>query len=391
MPPQIRRKIIDQIIFGIMLLVFLFIVACFLAYSNGANDNFKGVATLFGSGTTHYKGAINWATVTTFLGSVAAIFLASTLVKNFSGKGLVPDELIMTPEFAVSIAMGAGATVFLATKIGMPISTTHSLVGALFGSGVVAVGSAFNFAKLGSTFLMPLIVSPLMAAIVSLIVYVVFRRLRVGLGVTKETCICIGDEYKPVSEVTNADGTVALKGSPQKTLKIANEKDCIERYEGKFMGVNAQKLLDYAHYLSAGIVSFARGLNDTPKIVGLLIVINVLDIKWGMVAVAIAMAIGGLLNARKVGETVSKKITTMNHGQGFTANLITGLLVTTASVHGMPVSTTHVSVGSIFGIGTATRKADVSVVRNILLSWLLTLPVGAICSATIYWILVRLF
>ena len=146
-----------------MILVLLFLAACFLAYSNGANDNFKGVATLFGSGATNYRTAISWATITTLAGSIAAIFLASTLVKNFSGKGLVPDALVQSPIFAISIALGAALTVFLATKIGMPISTTHSLVGALFGSGVVAVGSAFNFDKLGNAFLMPLIVSPLMA------------------------------------------------------------------------------------------------------------------------------------------------------------------------------------------------------------------------------------
>ena len=106
-----------------------------------------------------------------------------------------------------------------------------------------------------------------------------------------------------------------------------------------------------------------------------------------MITVAVAMAIGGLLNAKKVGEMMSKKITPMNSGQGFTANLITGLLVTTASIHGLPVSTTHVSVGSIFGIGTVTKKADFKVIQNILLSWLLTLPIAAICSAIIYWLL----
>ena len=373
-----------------MMFILLFIVACFLAYSNGANDNFKGVATLFGSGTTNYSRAINWATVTTFLGSVAALFLAGALVKNFSGKGLVPDELIQTPEFAVSIALGAGITVFLATRIGMPVSTTHALVGALFGSGVLAVGSAFNFAKLGGTFLVPLVVSPLMAAVASLVAYVVFRKMRLAAGVSKETCICVGKVYKPVP-VPVAVGTNSvhpIASATLKTVRLASEQECIELYKGSFMGVNAQRLLDYAHYLSAGVVSFARGLNDTPKIVGLLIVINTLDIEWGMLTIAVFMAVGGLLNARKVGETVAKKITSMNHGQGFTANLITGLLVTTASIHGMPVSTTHVSVGSIFGIGTVTRKADVKVVRNILLSWLLTLPVGALCGAAVYWLLV---
>jgi len=373
-----------------MILIILFIAACFLAYTNGANDNFKGVATLFGSGTLNYKKAITWATITTFAGSVAAIFLAETLVKNFSGKGLVPDTLIQTPEFAISIAIGAAITVFIATKIGMPISTTHSLVGALFGSGIVAVGASFNFAKLGSTFLMPLIVSPLMAAIVSFLAYLIFRKIRKLVGVTKETCLCVGEERIPVIKNNITNEFLTVENKKQTSIKISNESQCIESYKGNFLGINSQKLLDFVHYTSAGIVSFARGLNDTPKIVGLLIVINAMDIKWGMIAVAIAMAVGGLINAKKVGVMMSKKITPMNSGQGFTANLVTGLLVTTASVHGMPVSTTHVSVGSIFGIGTVTKKADIKVIRNILLSWLLTLPIAAICSAMVYWILITI-
>ncbi len=372
-----------------MLLIFLFFVAFFLAYGNGANDNFKGVATLFGSGTTNYKRAIDWATVTTFLGSVSAIFLASALVKNFSGKGLVPDELVQAPAFAVAVALGAALTVFLATKIGMPISTTHSLVGGLFGAGIVGVGSAFNFAKLGNTFLMPLIVSPILALVVSLVVYWFFRKCRLALGITKESCICVGDELKVVSQLTFDKDFIALPVETQKSIRTATETECTEVYQGRFLGLNAQSVLDYAHYLSAGVVSFARGLNDTPKIVGLLLVINAFNIQLGMVAIAIAMAFGGLLNAHKVGETVSKRITPMNHGQGFTANLITGLLVTTASVHGLPVSTTHVSVGSIFGIGTVTKKADSRMVSKIVLSWVLTLPVAAVMSAVVYWVLLQ--
>ena len=372
-----------------MILVFLFFATCFLAYSNGANDNFKGVATLFGSGTINYKKAISWATITTAAGSVAAIFLASSLVKNFSGKGLVPDELIQSPEFAVSIALGAAMTVLLATKIGMPISTTHSLVGALFGSGVVAVGMSFNFMKLGSTFLMPLVVSPFMAAAASFVAYLIFRKLRLAFGVTKESCVCISEEKK----LSVSSPSLAITGTKtvfKSTVGRMNEGQCIETYKGHLIGINAQQFLDTAHYLSAGVVSFARGLNDTPKIVGLLLVVHALDIKYGMLAVAVAMAVGGLLNAKKVGVMMSKKITPMNTGQGFTANLITGLLVTTASVHGLPVSTTHVSVGSIFGIGTVTKQADVKVVGKILTSWLLTLPISALCSAFVYWLLLFL-
>ncbi len=333
-----------------MILIVLFISACFLAYSNGANDNFKGVATLFGSGTTNYKKAINWATITTFSGSVAAIFLANELVKNFSGKGLVPDELITMPIFAISIAFGAALTVFIATKIGMPISTTHSLVGALFGAGVMAVGYQFNFEKLGNTFLMPLIVSPLMAAIISFVAFLIFRFFRKQLGVTKKTHLNIHKKQTPSVASLQMDGVINLK---TKTTLEATIQNKTETYQGQVLGLSSQKVLDSLHYLSAGVVSFARGLNDTPKIVGLLLIINTIDIKWSMIIIAITMAAGGLINAKKVGVTMSKKITPMNSGQGFTANLITGLLVTTASIHGMPVSTTHVSVGSIFGIGTA--------------------------------------
>lgn len=366
-----------------MILILLFIAACFLAYSNGANDNFKGVATLFGSGTTNYKKAINWATITTLAGSIAAIFLAGELVKNFSGKGLVPNELLQNPIFAISIALGAALTVLLATKIGMPISTTHSLVGALFGAGVMAIGADFNFAKLGKTFLIPLIVSPLMAAILSFLMYIVFRYFRKKMGVTKKSCLCISKtNIEPV--LSHSDAAIATGTTIEANIC---KNGCLDSYDGKLFGTSSQKVLDALHYLSAGIVSFARGLNDTPKIVGLLVIINAMDIKWGMIAVAITMAIGGLLNAKKVGITISKKITPMNSGQGFTANMITGLLVTTASVHGLPVSTTHVSVGSIFGIGTVTKKANVKMISKILLSWLLTLPIAALASGLLFLLL----
>lgn len=365
-----------------MIFFLLFIGACFLAYTNGANDNFKGVATLFGSNISNYKKAITWATATTFAGSVAAIFLASKLIRNFSGKGLVPDELIQMPVFAISIALGAAFTVFLATKIGMPISTTHGLVGALFGTGLMAVGTDFNFVKLGSTFLIPLLISPLMAASFSFFGYLFFRFVRIKTGVTKSSCICLNK--MPEKEILlNYNAFVATTKTGLKMSKCEKETTT-EEYDGEILGITIQKIMDKLHFLSAGIVSFARGLNDTPKIVGLLIVINAFNVQWGMLAIGVAMAVGGLINAKKVGITMSKKITPMNSGQGFTANLITGLLVTTASIHGLPVSTTHVSVGSIFGIGTVTKQADFRVISKILLSWVLTLPIAALFGALIF-------
>lgn len=370
----------------IMWTITIFLATIFLAYSNGANDNFKGVATLFGSQTTNYKIAIWWATCTTFAGSILSIFWASTLLKNFSGKGLVPDVIANTNEFHLAVALGAGLTVILATFTGFPISTTHGLTGALVGAGLMAIGTQVNFAALGKSFFIPLLLSPIIAIALGVIIYALLRYLRIVLGIEKSWCICAGSTQKLVPIIQpNASNVWASIMTPDLTIDTVEK--CTQRYTGKFLGVNSQQLVDVCHFLSAGVVSFARGLNDTPKIVALLLIVEAISIKGGMLAVGLGMAIGGLLNAEKVAITMSKKITTLNHGQGFTANFITGVLVILASKFGLPVSTTHVSVGSIFGVGLVSKTANVSVFSQILYSWILTLPLAALLSAIIYWLI----
>src|SRR5205814_8871854 len=159
--------------------------------SNGANDNFKGVASLFGSRTCSYKTAISWATITTGAGSIAAIFLAQSLLKKFSGYGLVPDVLTAQPEFLLAVALGAGATAILATLLGFPISTTHGLTGALVGAGIVTGASNVNFAALGKDFVMPLLLSPFLAVLAGAGLYCFLRALRRWFGIGKALCVCI--------------------------------------------------------------------------------------------------------------------------------------------------------------------------------------------------------
>ena len=369
-------------------LTLLFIATIFLAYSNGANDNFKGVATLFGSGTTSYKAAITWATITTFAGSVTSLFLAETLLKNFSGRGLVPNELAASPQFVLAVGLAAGLTVMLATLTGFPVSMTHGLVGALVGAGLTAVGTSVNFGTLGTLFFLPLVVSPLLAVGLGIASYVFARGLRVKLGVQKEWCVCVGEVVQLVP-IPQPRGLLALAPVTLPQIAVGSVEQCRQQYKGQLLGGSVQRGLDFIHFLSAGSVGFARGLNDTPKIVALLLVVKTFDVKPGMLLVAIAIAIGGLLNARRVAITMSKRITPLNPGQGFTANLVTSTLVILASRFGLPVSTTHVSVGSLFGIGLITREANVRVVSGILLSWVLTLPIAAILSAAIYAIMTR--
>src|SRR5881409_4158721 len=142
-----------------MMLVLLFLATCFLAYSNGGNDNFKGVASLFGSRTCNYRAAIWWATIATFAGSIMSIFLAQTLLRKFSAKGIVPDHFVGSEYFLLAVAIGAGLTVIIATLTGFPISTTHALTGAIVGAGLVAVGTGVNVQSLGGGFLLPLVLS----------------------------------------------------------------------------------------------------------------------------------------------------------------------------------------------------------------------------------------
>jgi inorganic phosphate transporter, PiT family len=366
-----------------MITIFLIICVIFLAFSNGANDNFKGVATLYGSKTISYKNALIWATITTVSGSVCSIFLAQGLLKNFSGKGLVPDELLLNPTFAIAIALAAALTVFIATKVGMPVSTTHALVGSLFGAGLVAVGTQFNFQKLIDSFVIPLLASPVISILFAIIMYYIFSKSRKLLGINKESCLCLTENKSMVVNCDNFVTTLNL----EKNLEISSCKINSDNYKESILGISSQKIVDTFHFITAGTVGFARGLNDTPKIAGILLIIGAVNSNWFLILVTVAMAIGGILNAKKVANTISQKITVMNTGQGFTSNFVTSILVLLASAYSLPVSTTHVSVGSIFGIGTVNKTANSSMIFKIVSSWLLTLPVAAILSSSIYFVL----
>ncbi len=368
-----------------MTFVLVCLATCFLAYSNGASDNFKGVASLFGSRTCNYRTAISWATITTFAGSIMSIFLVQTLLKKFSGKGIVPDHFVGSEYFLLAVAIGAGLTVIIATLTGFPISTTHALTGAIIGCGFAAAGPHLTFSALGKGFVLPLLLSPVLAMAVAGLLYVFFHGARIALGLTKEWCVCIGEGERVIA-VPQPNSLLAVRAvSLPSHLTVDELENCRERYGGHFLGFTSQQIVDAAHFLSAGTVSFARGLNDTPKIVALLLLWKAFDIRWGFAAVATTIAVGGLLSARRVAETMSHKITAMNHGQGFTANLTTAILVVLASLFGLPVSTTHVSVGSLFGIGLTTGKANPRAISAIVLSWLITVPCAAILGGSIYW------
>ena len=309
-----------------MLVALLILAAGCVAFTNGANANCKGVASLYGSGTTSLRVALWWGTATTFAGGIAALFFAQGLLKTFSGRGLVPDALAQSPEFVTAVALGAALTSFLATRLSFPVSTTHALTGALVGAGLASGDHTVHLSALGKTFVQPLLLSPVLAVAAGVLIHFLLKAVRL-------------------------------------------------------LPDHRTRTLDTLHFLSGGAASFARGLNDTPKMAALLLIAHALDVRGSILAITVVIAIGGLLDARNVAETLAKKVTDMNPGEGFAANVATALLVTTASYHSLPVSTTHVSVGSLLGIGIVTRKAHWPSVGQIVLSWLITLPCGAALAA----------
>jgi PiT family inorganic phosphate transporter len=266
----------------------------------------------------------------------------------------------------------------------MPISTTHSLIGALVGAGWAA-GSAVNAGKLGVDFLAPLLGSPFLAIAATAVCYPQLHDARRRLGVTEHTCLCVGQQT--IEVVPAGSHAAVLQRADQLSITLGDTVVCRSRYQGHILGVEASAALDGLHYLSAGAVSFARGLNDTPKIAALLLVAPLFGGVGSALVVALPMALGGILSARRVAEVMSQRITPMNHGQGFVANLVTSVIVIGASRFGMPVSTTHVSCGALFGIGTVTRRGRPGMIATILSAWVTTLPTAALLGAMGFWAL----
>ena len=368
-----------------ILTILIVLAALWLAYGNGANDNFKGVSTLYGSGTTSYKNALWWATATTFAGSVVSIAIAQNLIITFSGKGLIPDALAASPQFAFAVGLGAALTIFIATYVGMPTSTTHSLIGGLLGTGLAA-SAPISASALLNKFAIPMLTSPILAIAIAAILYSLFRFCRERSGIKKETCLCIADgSLQPIAVGAESNG--AMMSASGLEITVDETSQCVERYQGKLVGLEAQQSLNAMHYLSAGSVCFSRAVNDTPKIAALLLTTSFLPATVGVGLVGLTIALGGLIQSRQVAETMSNRITALSPGQGFTANITTAALVLFASNLGVPVSTTHVSCGAIFGIGAVNRSGKWETISKILLTWVTTLPAAAIVSGAIYLLL----
>lgn len=353
----------------------ILIAALFVAFSNGANDNFKGFATVWGSDTLSYRSALVLATFATVAGSVVSLLLAETLLQQFSGKGLVPETVANTPLFILSVAMGAATTIFAATRLGFPVSTTHALIGGMIGAGLGLANGTIHFDKLAKSFVLPLIVSPVLAALLGIVIYRLIR-----LRPVEKDCACV---TLPVEHSMNAGAVAAYSAIHSPNIVIDKDQNC--DIVNSPVRISISKNLDRLHVFSAMAICFARSVNDTPKLAALLIAAHLLAPATSIASIGIAMGFGGLLFSRRVAQTMSKGVTSLDHSQGLAANLITASLVLFASKLALPVSTTHVAIGSIAGVSVQTLNWRI--LRSILLSWVATLPFAGIVG----WSIVKIY
>jgi PiT family inorganic phosphate transporter len=362
-----------------MTIILLCLVAA-LAFANGANDNCKGVATLVGFGAARPRAALLYAMITTAIGAAVSFFLAGGLIKSFS-TGLFATGTPLGTPFFIAVLAGAFGWVLFATVTGLPVSTTHAITGALLGAGLVAFGNTrIQWPFLGSKFAVPLAVSPLLSLA---IVYVVAWPVVFVVSRLANRCVCV---TQPQPALATAGAMAASPGTALAHLNVVvdYESNC----DPATAVATTSTVANGIHWLSAGMVGFARGWNDAPKIAALALVAlaaNTNGMAIGFAIVTVAMAVGGLVAGRKVLETLSKKVTAMPMAESLTASLTTATLVSLASWNALPVSTTHVSTGAIVGAGLKNdpKKVKWSKVGEIVLSWLITLPVAALIAAAV--------
>lgn len=337
-----------------------------LAWVNGANDVSKGVSTLIGSGVARPSRAIWWGTLWTLLGGLAAVLWGAKLASAFGGGYLAPG-FELSADFIFGALTGAFAWVLLATRFGLPVSTTHALLGGTVGAALMAAGPAgLRAGVIANKALLPLALSPLLAIVVCWLLLLAGRWVGARVPAWQPGC-CPQDDWR------------ANPFACASTLAPA------ERF--------AARLWTALHWLSSGATSFARGLNDVPKIAAFFIVALTAVSAAAPVTsapllafalVSVSMALGSIWGGTRVAEVLAHRVTRMDAAQGMTANLGTSLLVLAASPLGLPVSTTHVSTGALFGIRWGTRQlpAEKDALRWILFAWLVTLPVAGMIAAT---------
>ncbi len=399
----------------------------FMAWGIGANDVANAMATSVGSGALRIKQAVVLAAIFEFAGA----YLAGGEVTKTIRKGIVePDAFTADPNLLIwgmlAALLAAGTWLAIASRKGWPVSTTHSIVGAVVGFAAVGIGmDAVNWGKVG-TIVMSWVVSPLLAGTLAFMVFRTIQKLILNSENPVASAIKYGPYYlflvgfvialvtikkglKHVGLEIDTDSAfmyaallgvvVALLGS-----LLIRKVEINPKADKKFHYANVEKIFAVLMIFTASAMAFAHGSNDVANAVGpMAAVISTAQTglvasksalpAWVLLLGGVGIVIGLATFGYKVIATVGKKITELTPSRGFAAEIAAAGTVVLASFTGIPISTTHTLVGAVLGVGFARGigAIDMRIVGNIFMSWVVTLPAGGLLAILFFFTLKGIF
>ncbi|MCK5697925.1 MAG: inorganic phosphate transporter [Gammaproteobacteria bacterium] len=411
-------------VFMVMAIVFGF----YMTWGIGANDVANAMGTSVGSGAITVKQAIIIAAIFEFAGA----FIAGGTVTKTIRKGIIdPSSITGTPEILVygmlAALLAAGIWLMVASARGWPVSTTHTIVGALVGFAIVGIGiDAVHWGKIGSI-VASWLVSPIVGGTIAYLLMMSIRKLIINTETPFENAKKWGPMYVflvgwIVSLVTLFKGLKHLNFelSPLMSVVVAtiigiivaligrqmiNKVKVDENADKEFHFASVEKVFLPMMVFTACAMAFAHGSNDVANGIGpLAAVVDIIQNDgnvtqksglpiWILFLGGAGIVIGLATMGYKVMQTIGTKITELTPTRGYCATLAAAITVVVASKTGLPVSTTQIAVGSVMGVGLARGigAIDLRVIGNIVVSWVITLPAGAILAALFFFIFKAIF
>lgn len=414
--------------YGYTLIIVAAVFGFIMAYGVGANDVANAMGTSVGSKALTIKQAIFIAAIFEFAGA----YLAGGSVTSTIRSGIVdPVHFAAAPELMVFGMIGAllaaGTWLLVASYYGWPVSTTHSIVGAIIGFAAVGVGvDAVEWGKVGGI-VGSWVVTPVLAGILAYLIfmsaqrlifdtdnplanakkyvpfYMAFAALMMALVTVTKGLTHVGLNLSTEQNFMIAGGIAIVVGI---VGKIAISRVHIDPQADKEMHfTNVEKIFGILMITTACCMAFAHGSNDVANAIGpLAAVVSVIQsggevagkakLDWWILPLgAVGIVIGLATLGAKVIKTIGTAITHLTPSRGFAAEMSAATTVVIASGTGLPISTTQTLVGAVLGVGLARGIAalNLGVVRNIFISWVVTLPVGAALSILFFYIIKAIF
>ncbi len=413
--------------YGTLLVIITAVFGFFMAFGIGANDVSNAMGTSVGSGTITAKQAILVAMIFEFAGAYLAGGEVTETIKSgiidvdqFSGR---PDILVLG---MMSALFAAGSWLLLASRMGWPVSTTHSIIGAIIGFALVTIGAeAVHWGDLGGI-VGSWFVTPVVSGIIAYLIFTSTQKLIFDTEDPMKNAQKYGPFYMGLTSfilsiVTMTKGLkhVGLNLTTTETVVISSlisitsiiicffyfrSQSFANRVRGGAFG-GVEKVFSILMLLTACSMAFAHGSNDVANAIGPLSAVvsvvengGVIEAKstlapWILPLGAVGIVVGLAMMGYKVMGTIGTGITDLTPSRGFSAEFATAMTVVVASGTGLPISTTQTLVGAVLGVGFARGIAalNLTVIRNIVASWVITLPAGAILSIIIYYILSAIF